>query len=277
MEPFPAYRRRIYFALFVVLFLVLLPAIILYADGWRFKQGFGFVRTGGVYVSVPYSDATVTLNGEVVGHSGFLQREFYIGDLAPAAYSLRIEAPDRRTWSRLLVVEPQLVTDARAVLLPDDITLSRLIISGSATSTKTVSRTIYDGYLAAFATSTRAVASSTISVDEQDGISLFIVDGDVVARWMRNERKPSAFCGSPSLCEEEMSVKRIGGDATDAYFYRGGVVYRTEEGGVYFAEIDIRPTPMAAQLYAATGADMRLLDDTLVIKSGDMLYEVEGL
>jgi hypothetical protein len=276
MEPFPAYRRRIYFLAFVILFLVLLPAIILYADGWRFKQGFGFVRTGGIYIAVPYNDAVVTLNGEEVGRSGFLQREFYIGDLAPAAYSLRIESPGRRAWSRLLVVEPQLVTDTHAVLLPDDITLSRLIISGTGTSTKTVSRTVYDGYLAAFATSTR-IASSTIPSDIQDGVALFIVDGDILARWTKNERHPSSFCGSPSLCEDEISIKRIGGRANDAYFYRDGVVYSTEEGGIYFAEIDIRPTPVAAQLYAATGADMRLLDDVLVIKSGDMLYEVEGL
>lgn len=276
MEPFPAYRRRIYFALFVILFLVLLPAIILYADGWRFKQGFGFVRTGGIYISVPYADAVVTLNGEEIGRSGFLQREFYIGDLAPAAYSLRIEAPGRRSWSRLLVVEPQLVTDTHAVLLPEDIALSRLIISGSATSTKVVSRTTYDGYLAAFATSTR-MASSTVPSDEQDGVALFVVEGEILARWMKNERHPSGFCGSPSLCEDEMSIKRIGGKARDAYFYRDGIVYSTEEGGIYFAEIDIRPTPVAAQIYAAPEADMRLIDDVLVIKSGDMLYEVEGL
>jgi hypothetical protein len=276
MEPFPAYRRRIYFTLFVVLFLILLPAIILYADGWRFKQGFGFVRTGGIYVAVPYTDAVVTLNGEEVGRSGFLQREFYIGDLAPSAYALRIEAPNRRTWSRLLVVEPQLVTDTHAVLLPDDITLTRLIVSGTGTSTKVVSRASYDGYLAAFATSTR-IASTTVPVDEEDGVALFIVDGDIFARWTKSERHPSGFCGSPSICEDEISIKRIGGAATDAYFYRNGVIYSTEEGGIYFAEIDIRPTPVAAQLYAAPEADMRLFDNMLVIKSGDMLYEIEGL
>ena len=276
MEPFPAYRRRIYFALSVVLFLILLPAVILYADGWRFKQGIGFVRTGGIYMSVPYADAVVTLNGETVGHSGFLQREFYFGDLAPAAYSVRVEGPGYRSWSRILVVEPQLVTDARAVLLPEDIALSRLILSGSASSTKIVTRTTYDSYLVAFATST-TVASSTIPVDVQDGIGLFLVDGDLITRWTRESQTPSIFCGSPSLCEMEMSIKRIGGPATDARFYGGGVVYRTEEGGIYFEEIDVRPTAVSAQLYAATDADMRILDGALIVKSGDVLYEVEGL
>lgn len=276
MEPFPAYRRRIYFALFVILFLVLLPAVILYADGWRFKQGFGFVRTGGVYVSVPYNDAIVYLNGEEVGRSGFLQRDFYIGDLAPAAYSVRVDAADRRSWSRLLVVEPQLVTDAHTVLLPEEITLSRLIISGVATSTKVVSRTTYDAYIAAFATPT-VFASSTLPVDEQEGVAIFLEEGDLIARWMRQGHPPSTFCGSPSICETEMSIKRIGGEATDAHFFGGGVIYRTKEGGVYFAEIDVRPTAVSAQLYAASDADMRLIDDVLVVKSGDLLYEVEGL
>ena len=276
MEPFPAYRRRIYFAIFVTLFLVLLPAVIFYADGWRFKEGIGLVRTGGIYVAIPDSDATLTLNGDVVGTSGFLQREFYIGDLAPAAYSVRVEAPGLRSWSRILVVEPQLVTDVRAKLLPEEIMLSRLIVSGTASSTKVVSRTTYDAYLAAFATST-AIASSTLPVDESDGVGLFLEDGDIIARWMRTDRAPSLFCGSPSICEKEMSVKRIGGDATDAHFFAGGVVYRTVEGGIYFAEIDIRPIAVSAQIYAAPETEMRLLDGSLIIKSGDILYEVEGL
>lgn len=276
VEPFPAYRRRIYFGLSVALFLILLPAVILYADGWRFKKGFGLVRTGGIFISVPYDGATISLNGERVGQSGFLQHDFYIADLAPAAYALRVEGPAARAWSRILVVEPQLVTDARAVLLPDDITLLRLITGGSASSTKLITTAAYNDRLAAFATSTRT-ASTTLPVDERDGIGLFIVEGDLVARWMRNERHPSGFCGSPSLCESEMSIKRIGGPATAAHFFNGGVVYRTQEGGIYFTEIDIRPTAVAAQLYAAPHADLRLINDAIVIKSGDLLYEVQGL
>jgi hypothetical protein len=277
VEPFPAYRRRIYFGLSVILFLALLPVVILYADGWRFKQGFGLVRTGGIYIAVPYNNATVTFNGERVGQSGFLQRDFYIGDLAPAAYSLRVEGGGVRPWSRILVVEPQLVTDARAILLPEEVTLVRLVTSGNASSTKLVSTDTYYDYLVAFATST-VIASTTLPVDERGDIGLFIdEDGDLIARWMRQDHPHSAFCGSPSLCEREMSIKRIGGPATDAHFFGGGVVYRTEEGGIYFTEIDIRPTAVSAQLYAAADAEMRLLNDSLIIKSDDLLYEVEGL
>ena len=275
MEPFPAYKRRIYFLFFVALFIALLPVVIFYADGWRFKEGLGLVRTGGIYIEVPYEDATISLNDELVGESGFLQRNFYIDDLAPAAYVVRVEGTGYRTWNRILVVEPQLVTDARAVLLPEDIQLTRLILSGTASSTKTISSTTYNAYRAAFATST--VASSTVPVDEESGVALFIDNGEIIARWMRDGSPPSAFCGSPSLCDIELSIRRIGGEATDARFFGGGVVYHTKEGGVYFTEIDIRPTAIAAQIYTASDADMRIIDDAIIIKSGELFYEVEGL
>ena len=276
MQPFPAYQRRLYFFLSIALFLVLLPAVILYADGWRFKSGIGLVKTGGAFIEVPYPDATVTINADQVGHSGFLQRSFYIGDLAPSAYVVRVDREGYRSWGRILVVEPKLVTDARSLLIPEEIELTRLMVSGTASSTKIVSRTTYEAYLAAFATST--VASSTVPIDESDGIGLFVKNGDVIARWLwEGNHPPSIFCLSPSLCASEFSVKRDGGPALFAQFFRGGIVYRTKEGGIYFAEADVRPTPVSAQIYSSTGADMRVVGDALIVKSGNILYEVEGL
>ncbi|OGG58400.1 hypothetical protein A2765_05635 [Candidatus Kaiserbacteria bacterium RIFCSPHIGHO2_01_FULL_56_24] len=280
MQPFPAQRRRLYFMLFLLLFAILLPAVILYADGWRYKPGFGLVRTGGVYIDVPYPDAAISINGVQSGHSGFLQRGFlqrgfYIGNLAPSAYVVRVDRTGYRSWGRILVVEPQLVTDARVLLIPDEIDLTRLAVTGTASSTKLVSRPTYDSYIAAFATST--AASSTVPVDQSDGIGLFLEKGDVVARWLRTNPPPSVFCSSPSYCGLDVSVKREGGPALFAQFFKGGVIYRTKEGGIYFGEIDVRSTPAGALLYAAPGADFRVIDEAIIVKSGSALYEVEGL
>jgi hypothetical protein len=274
MEPFPAYKRRIYFFLFAVLFVILLPAVILYADGWRFKSGIGLVQTGGIYIDVPYTDATISVNDAYAGRSGFLQHTLYIDDLAPAAYSVRVEKPGFRSWNRLLIVEPKLVTDSRSVLLPDDVMLTRLVLAGNASSTRIIPQTEYAAFMTAFATST--VASSTKPIEEENTVALYVVDGDVIVEWMGANQPPSIFCISPSLCETEMSIKRIGGPATDARFFGGGVVYHTQEGGVYFTEIDIRPTAVSAQLYAAPETDMRIIDGALIIKSGELLYEVES-
>ena len=274
MEPLPRARRRLYLTVFSLIFVIGLPITIFYADGWRFEPGIGLVRTGGIYISVPYSDARVTINDESVGESGFLQRSFYIDDLAPAAYVVRVEREGARSWRRVLIVEPQLVTSSDAILLPEEITLTELVISGSATGTRVVSDDVYASMIAAFATST---ASSTLPLDKRGGVALMLEDGDILARWTENGQPPAVFCPSPSFCESEVSVKRFGGEAVDARFFGSGVVYRTKEGGIYFAEIDIRATPISAQIYGAEKTDMRIIDGSLIIKSGEALYEVSGL
>ncbi len=267
-------RRRLYLIAFSLVFVIGLPITIFYADGWRFEPGIGLVKTGGIYVSVSDANARITINDELIGESGFLQRSFYVDDLAPAAYVVRAEREGARSWRRVLIVEPQLVTSADILLLPEEITLTELVLSGSATGTRATPRELFENMRTQFATST---ASTTLPVDERGGIQLVIEDGDILAQWTKEGQPPSVFCASPSLCEREISVKRFGGEALDARFFGNGVVYRTKEGGIYFAEIDIRSTPVAAQIYAAEDTDMRIIDGALIIRSGDALYEVGGL
>jgi hypothetical protein len=109
----------------------LLPLFI-YCDFSRNSSGHYFLRQrlalqGGVYLSVPYQDAEVYINGELMGRSGFLQRSFYTSDLAPSAYIMHVEREGYHSWDRLLVVEEQLVTDSRALLIPETIPITRLL------------------------------------------------------------------------------------------------------------------------------------------------------
>ena len=66
-------KRRVYLVGFVVLFFLCVPVVLLFANGFRFEGGAGFVKTGGIYISVPYADAVVSMNGEEVGTSGLLK------------------------------------------------------------------------------------------------------------------------------------------------------------------------------------------------------------
>lgn len=279
MQPLSDTTRRLYLILFVGLFFSVLPAVILYANGWRWSGELGLYKTGGIFISVPYADAAVTLDGEPIGTSGFFDRSFYVGDLAPAAYVVEVSSEGYLGWSRILVVEPQLVTDAQALLFPTRIEFTRLAFTGTATTGLAVlPRAEYDDYLAAFSTTTDdAIASSATSTpqDVSEGIGLFVEDGDVYARWLNvNAFPPSRFCGRPSFCVPEIMVERTGEEAISARFFRGGVVYSTREGGVYFAEHDVRPSTVSAQIYAATSSDFRVINDSLIIKSGTTLYQV---
>ncbi|HWO07495.1 MAG TPA: hypothetical protein VNM40_02835 [Candidatus Paceibacterota bacterium] len=273
MQPLSPHIRRLYLLLFIAMFLAVLPIIILYADGWRYREGFGFVRTGGIFVSVPYPDADVQINGNTVGRSGFFDRSFYVGNLAPAAYSINVMREDYLPWSRVVVVEPQLVTDVDAFLFPKRIEPVRLAVSGTATTgVAVISRALYDEYVAEFGTTT---ASTTVPQDESDGMGVFVRDGDVFVRWMSEDAfPPSRFCGRPSFCVREFAIERGSDEVRTARFFRTGVAYATGDGAVYFAEADVRPTPLNVQLFEAPDADIRVVDDALIIKSGTILYEI---
>jgi len=277
MEPLSPRIRRLYLYLFVLLFLAILPLVILYADGWRFREGFGFVKTGGIFISVPYPNAEVFVDGERVGESGFLDRSFYIDNLAPSAYSVRVEADEFITWNRILVVEPQLVTDARALLIATDIHLAEVTTRPPVLDQVQVSAETFVTYAAAFATSTPIVASSTLPIDESDGAGLFLDRGDVSVKLMSADAlPPSYFCGRPSFCVTEIPIERGAPTTSSAQFYSGGVVYLTD-AGLYFSEVDIRPTALQVTLYEKPDIEFRILGDALLVKDGTKILQVVGL
>ncbi|MFZ2886956.1 MAG: hypothetical protein WA021_04015 [Minisyncoccia bacterium] len=275
MQPLSTRTRNVYLYTFIALFFALLPFVIMYADGWRWAQDIGFYKTGGVFVSVPYPDAEVFLDDETIGFSGFFDRSFYVGNLAPGAYKIDVARDGYLPWTRVVVVEPQLVTDAEALLFPKRIEPTRLLFTGVATTgISVIPRAQYNTYLASFGT-TSLTASTTIPQDESDGIGLFVVGGDVFARWISEDAFPSSrFCGRPSFCVREFPIEKGSDVSRSARFFRGGVVYATHEGGVYFAEADTRPTPVMVQLFEAEDPDIRVIDDTLIVKSGNDLYEI---
>lgn len=276
MEPFPSFRRRLYLFAFIIFFIFLLPAVLFYADGWRFIPDVGIVKTGGIYIEVPYQDAVVTINGLDARRSSFLQRSFYIDDLTPGAYVIRVEKPGYRSWGRILVVEPQLVTDATALLLPNEITLKPLSIV-VASSTKTVSRAVYESYLDAFATSSPPHASSTLPIDVSGDVGLFLEEGQLFARWLSNRHPSSIFCETPLICRHEIPIRRDGGMVIDARFFGNGIVYQTKEGNVYFTEVDVRLSPVSSLIVGSEGLLMRVVGGALVVKIDTALYEVLGL
>lgn len=277
MAPLSPIVRRLYLALFMLLFAAMLPAVIFYADGWRYKAGFGFVRTGGIYIGVPYADADVSVNGEHIGRSGFLDRNFYLGDLAPADYTVYVEREGYRPWTRQLTVEEQLVTDARALLLPIEIPPVRLMLATSSASVDTeslriVPRATFTEYAVIFAATTSA--STTIPIDEQEGIGLFLDRGALIARWIqKNSFPPSQFCEKPSSCVDAVVLEN-NARVSDARFFRGGVVYATESGEVHFVEADVRPAPIHLLFFSAPQPKIRIIDDALIVKSGTDYYEI---
>ena len=275
MQPLSRTVRVTYLIIFSVLFTALIPIVILYAEGWRFSAGLGFYKTGGIYVTVPYTNVSVTLEGRDIGTTGLLQRNFYIDDLPPATYVIRASREGDYPWERMVVVEPQLVTDARVFLASMDPARTELVLSNTATSTgKAISGDVFEDYLAIFATSTHPTGTST-PLDLRAGIGLTIKNGELFARWIEVDRPlPSNFCLRPSRCLSEIALTRGADSVTHAVFYEDGVLYSTADG-VYYTEVDARPTPRLIAISDVPDADFRIIDGVLVLREGGKLFEVD--
>lgn len=274
MRPLSPTRRRAYLFILFVLFCFIVPVALLFAAGWRYKAGIGLVRTGGIFVSVPYSGATISLDGTLVGESGFLNHRLYLSDLAPSAYVVRVEKEGYRTWDKVLVVEPTLVTDAQALLVPQEVSVYKLALASAATNTVQMSAATLASIRTAFDMS---FASSTANALVHDGEQVVVERGDVMVSWTKaGEKIPSIFCGRPSFCATSIAVERTKQTALSAAFYGRGVVYTTREGGVFFSEVDVRPSVTPISLYPHAGATFRIVGGQLVIQYKGSYYRLVG-
>ena len=293
MNPLPKRTRITYLGLFGVLSVVLIPLAIFYASGYRLDilSGFSFTSTGGVYISVPLSDAHVSINGKEEGMTNLFSRSFYVDNLTPGSYAVHVARDGSYPWYRTLIVEPGLVTDVQALLAPQRVEPVRLIrstASSTASTTRQVARVQYDAYLELFthATTTRPstlplVSTSTPPVSEPDdtqgGFELYLEGGAVRLHWARSTSSiPSALCVRPSSCVRDFLLKKGKEQVVYARFWGGGVVYTTRESGIYLAEIDVRPTPLTVPLYPRRNSDFRISGGELIIKDGTSLYQIDS-
>ena len=270
MEPLSPWIRSLYLIVFGVLFLVLIPVVIMYAEGWRFTPELGLYKTGGIYITVPYTNTTVSIEGRTIGRTGIVQRSFYVDDLPPATYVVRVTREGYYPSDRMVVVEPQLVTEADTLLVPLEFTVSRLAFSGTGTTTKVIARDLYTNYERAFATTTE-----NVPMNSDETVGLLIENGNLAAAWMSADKPfASNFCSRPSRCETHFYLEAGDETVESADFFGGGVVYDTKESGVSFIDVDIRPTSRVVPVYGKPNVDFRVIDGALIVKDGTSLYEV---
>jgi len=278
MQPLSRRKRRVYLYGLVGVFILCLPFVMFYANGYRFKSGVGLVRTGSVIITVAEGDASVFINGEEIGTSGFLRHNFYVDNLAPGTYQILVTREGDLPWHRSVVVEEEIVTDAQAFLVPKEVTSVQLIDSARAPlSTTTIPHATYESYRTAFLPP-KATTTQSVTPRQSANEVVAVENGNVIVRWMDAEAlPPSRFCRRPSSCGGIISVESGKQIAIKAEFFAGGVVYTTKEGGVFLAEADVRPEPLVAPLYPVRGADFRIVDGHLIVKDGTSLYEITDL
>lgn len=127
--------RRIFFWLLVILFAALTPAIIGYSLGYRIDwEAKKIVATGSLFIKAKPNQAAVLLNGKLEKETSFLWGTALISNLKPKNYLVSVEKDGYWKWSKNLAVSPELVTEARNVILFPKETPPEKILDGGVSA-----------------------------------------------------------------------------------------------------------------------------------------------
>lgn len=283
MQPLPKKTRLTYLALLVLIFVVLVPVTVLYSAGYRLGEGFSLVKTGGIYIGVDESDAELLLDGKVRKKVGILKSGFFVQDLTPRVYYVRVEKEGFRSWEKILEVKPQRVSEAAAFVLPEGIPYVEVLPTGSkyedvldlfATSTATALRP--DEYPEDLATSTHPTISD---VKRKGDIALWREGDGVYARWVNDAgRAPSYFCDD-GACEKVIQVNKRPVDFFDFHPQSNELLLFIADGVVSMTEIDPRIPRNSQTLFDAEGVSVRTEGDSVYIREptedGVKIWEYE--
>ncbi len=135
MEPLSkkTRKRTLWFLLF--LFITVTPLLIGYSRGYRMDDALGLIQTGGIYIHSNIPDTYVFLDDEFVENNGVLWKSTFIQDLLPNKhYLVRVESDKYQSWVKDLEVEPNLVTEARVLMLPKELKWEFVLATTSVTS-----------------------------------------------------------------------------------------------------------------------------------------------
>lgn len=302
-------RRRIYFRLLLLVFVVVVSFLFLYATGYRFESVTGLTKTGGIYVGAEESGTEIYLDGELVHEIGTFRRAFFIQDLKPRMYTVTVSKAGYHPWGKTLPVYEHIVTEAQAFTMPQEPTLE-LIPATFTNQTTNVTSTVpslnpvYRELLAHFVTATTTATSTSAKKPERTGrlvtnngasavspiavatttkefrgMRLYEDGGRIVARWMRTaENIPFYFCIREGECAENIMLNTKGEKPSYFDFFPGtsDLVIVTLKDGVYVTELDNRSGQNIQPLYLADGADFRIIDGGIYVKtSDDTIYRVE--
>jgi hypothetical protein len=300
-------RRRVYSRLLIGVFVLAVPVLFLYATGYRFEGLTVWTKTGGIYVGAELPGAEIYLDGELVHEIGTFRRAFYIEDLDPDSYTVVVSKGGYQSWEKTLEVQAHRVTEAQAfnlhkepllILIPPITTNQTPNATTAPTSTPPVVNPLYQRIRAAFATTTATSTVSTLlqpkvravglaistttalvatTTKEFLGMQLYDEGTRVGARWMREKESiPFYFCIQDGVCVDTIALDTKE-KPSHFDFFPGttDLALVTLRDGVYVIELDNRSKQNIQSLFLAAGADFRVIDGGIYVRTPSEIYKVE--
>jgi len=300
MEPMSLKRRRIYFWILSVLFIVIIPPIILYTSGYRLGPGFTLVETGGMYIYSPEPGSVIYIDGKKRRETTLFSRDWFLQDVTPGTYTVLIAKDEFWPWIKEVEVTERHVVEAIAFLIPKnpDIEIIEKTIEvkvGTATSTR--ANPIYTETLALFTeeeavpqpetapkqTDTLATTTDTLTpifipekISSHGRVGLTQEDNRILAYWTKSiDDLPNYFCRETSCVSPVIAFSSVVPIRSfDFYPGRDDVILIAVQDGIFAVEIDGRKIQNFQPIYRGQSPDFRLTSKGFVVKDGDTLARI---
>ncbi len=290
-------KKRLKLLIFIILFIVIAPLVVLYANGDIFSDGWNILATGGIYVSDAPIGSEIFLNNKFEDKTSFFKRDILIRNLVPGKYEIQVKKTEYNTWTKKIQVANNLVENADVFMLPEKIGAREIpeyvfeTESNGATSSVKIKNQEYEDILSIFtATSTKiSQALSTIGINLKNNLGtkispimngnlgLWNENGKIFVKWFgSNDSAPKYLCDESSDCTENKLVFDLPKSPTEIDFLSGydGVIVTSVGGLVFAIQIEDNPNKITQIIYTGKDPDFKMIDGSLYVKDGNNISEI---
>lgn len=292
MQPMPIARRRVYFYVFVVIFIAVIPVISFYVSGYRLTSDLNIVETGGIYLYSPHTESEMYINGVKAGETSTFSKDLLLQDLKPGTYSILIAKEGFWPWAKEVTVEEKRVAEAIAFLIPKEPAgeiISRMIPDENATTTKPNTKpkenVEYKEALLLFTDAINKKATSTESLvkerpeimrlSSRGRVGLFLNGNQILAEWLGDLASlPNYFCRE-KVCLPQVLVFNSLTPIKEYAFYPGreDVILVATRNGIFAIEIDARKSQNFQPIYRGSAPSFVAEGRIIYIKEGSNILK----
>lgn len=298
-------KRRLLSMFFILLFLVLAPIIIFYANGNILGSGWNILATGGIFIQSIPSGSELYINNKYNSTINFFTRDYLLKNLKPGVYTVLVKKDGYNDWGNKIKVNASLVTESRVFMLPTKVDIEEVekylvIKKGSGTTTTEELKTnpnyetidnfftepsILKNDVSILSTSTNELVNYKLGTKQNpvENRKLFIWQDrqDAFIGWKGGaDSAPRIFCkefNSDIVCQEQIKIYSFEADVRGLDFFPGesGVIIISTGNYVYAIEAEENINKKLQVLYSGKEPDFRVFNNIIYIKDGDFIGQIE--
>ena len=112
--------RKMLFIASAAIFVAAVVPLLMYTAGYRLTSELKITKTGGLFITAPQVNSDIFVDNIFKKKTNFLQNNLFIQNLTPRSYSVLVAKEGYWPWFKKIEVEPKMVAEARAFMVPQD-------------------------------------------------------------------------------------------------------------------------------------------------------------